>query len=135
VYLDNRVSSPLLFSEKIIFSVDDLEVGNVDVGAGFWERGAFAEQAPGTNNPWKYSSKAAPFDQEFYIIINLAVGGISYFPDDAQNPTEKPWKNYLPKAAAEFWNGRDGWLPTWKLDDKDSKDANLQVDYVKIYAL
>ena len=33
-------------------------------------------------NPWSSASPAAPFDQEFYLIINLAVGGTSgWFPD------------------------------------------------------
>jgi len=35
----------------------------------------------------------APFDQEFYIIMNLAVGGTGgYFPDSGVNkPHPKPW--------------------------------------------
>jgi beta-glucanase (GH16 family) len=121
--------------EKMTFSVDDEEIGTVGVGSGFWNRGDFESKAPGTDDPWRYASKMAPFDQEFYMIINLAVGGVAYFPDDTQNPVDKPWSNFSPKPASDFWNGRDGWLPTWKLDDKNSNAVNFQIDYVKVYAL
>lgn len=34
------------------------------------------------DNPWYGRSNAAPFDQEYYIVMNVAVGGSSgYFPD------------------------------------------------------
>jgi len=34
----------------------------------------------------------APFDHEFYIIMNLAVGGTAFFPDHWVNkPYPKPW--------------------------------------------
>lgn len=39
---------------------------------GFFERGKFPSSY---DNPWKDSNINAPFDQRFYIIINLAVGG------------------------------------------------------------
>lgn len=33
-------------------------------------------------NPWSSASNAAPFDQQFYLILDLAVGGTSgWFPD------------------------------------------------------
>lgn len=68
--------------ERLRFSVDGLEVKNIEVGSGFWTRGNFDKRQSGTNI-WANGGKAAPFDQEFYFIINLAVGGTSYFPDDA----------------------------------------------------
>ncbi|KAJ8930603.1 hypothetical protein NQ314_016573 [Rhamnusium bicolor] len=86
----------------------------------------------GLENPWQRNTKMAPFDQEFYIILNLAVGGVNYFPDNADNPGGKPWLNGSPKASTDFWMGRDQWLPTWHLGTDDS---HLQVDYVKIWAL
>jgi hypothetical protein len=115
--------------------VDDIETGTIQVDTGFWARGKFGESAPGVNNPWKFGSKMAPFDQEFYLVINLAVGGISYFPDEAVNPSGKPWLNSSPKASTDFWNGRNAWLPTWGLNDTESKTANLQVDYVRVWAV
>lgn len=73
----------------------------VKAGAGFWSRGAFDTLAPGISkqlhfillligifprfkmlhydlclclvNPWRLSStNMAPFDQEFYLVMNLA---------------------------------------------------------------
>lgn len=44
-----------------------------------------------TPNPWMGSStpNVAPFDQPFYLIMNVAVGGTNgWFPDGAGN---KPW--------------------------------------------
>lgn len=82
------------------FRVDDEEVGKMSLPAGgFWELGGFEEM--NLENPWRGGGVDAPFDQEFYIIINLAVGGISYFPDDANNPGGKPWNNKSPKVNLE----------------------------------
>lgn len=63
--------------EKIIFSVDDVEIGTVIANAGFWDRGNFDVNAPGLNNPWIQSTKMAPFDQEvrnncwFFTFLSL----------------------------------------------------------------
>lgn len=117
--------------EKIVFYVDDVAVGEVaPTEGGFWELGNLT--ATGLENPWKGSSKMAPFDQEFYIIINLAIGGIGYFPDDATNPGGKPWKNTSQKALTDFWEGRSQWLPTWNVT---ADNSHLQVDYVRVWAL
>lgn len=77
----------------------------------------------------------APFDQEFYLIMNLAVGGNEHFPDDAVNTGSKPWTNDSPTATADFWNARNSWLPGWNLDQNLSRDASLIVDYVRVWAL
>lgn len=121
--------------DHITFRIDDIETGTVNVNAGFWARGAFDKNTPGTENPWRFNTLMAPFDQEFYLILNLAVGGVGYFPDNAKNLGGKPWLNTSPAAATDFWNGRNAWLPTWNLDFNNSRDASLQVDYVKIWAL
>lgn len=55
---------------QIEFFVDNVSLGTVHSGNGFWERGGFGGQ-----NPWAGASNMAPFDQEFFIIINNAVGG------------------------------------------------------------
>lgn len=79
------------------FYIDDKIIGSLrPPNGGFWEFGNFTNNY---ENPWRGSSKMAPFDQEFYIIINLAIGGIDYFPDNAINPTQKPWKNNSPKVS------------------------------------
>lgn len=74
--------------EHMIFSVDDIETGRIEIGAGgFWEHGRFETNAPGVWNPWRHATPAAPFDQEFYFIFNLAVGGVAFFPDNAVSLT------------------------------------------------
>ncbi|KAL9698642.1 hypothetical protein quinque_002083 [Culex quinquefasciatus] len=122
--------------EYMKFSVDDEQLLLVD--GNFWDRGNFEDRAPGTPNPWISGGKMAPFDEEFYIIMNLAIGGTGgYFPDaPAMNGEKpKPWINSSPKAIKEFWEAREDWLPTWKLDENNSKEASLQVDYVRVWAL
>ncbi|XP_050515647.1 beta-1,3-glucan-binding protein-like isoform X1 [Diabrotica virgifera virgifera] len=118
--------------DYIKFAIDDEEIGRVTPpGGGFWELGELSSS--GLDNPWKRNSKMAPFDQEFYIVINLAVGGVNYFPDNANNsPRGKPWSNTSPNAATNFWEGREQWLPTWNIGTEDS---HLQVDYVKVWAI
>lgn len=118
---------------SIAFYIDNEEIGTVTPPeGGFWELGELS--ASGLENPWKTGSntRMAPFDQEFYIILNLAVGGTSYFPDTASNPGGKPWLNTSPRASGDFWDGREQWLPTWNLGTEDS---HLQVDYVRVYAV
>ncbi|XP_055613773.1 beta-1,3-glucan-binding protein-like, partial [Uranotaenia lowii] len=43
----------------------------IEVGEGFWKRGGFDKL--NLENPWRYGSKMAPFDQEFHFILNVAV--------------------------------------------------------------
>ncbi|TKY89775.1 hypothetical protein EX895_001072 [Sporisorium graminicola] len=77
-------------------------------------------------NPWsKSNNTGAPFDQEFYLILNLAVGGTNgYFADRGQ-----PWSNDDPRAAGVFWNQRASWLPSWGSVEKRS----MVIDYVKAW--
>ena len=75
---------------KIQFLIDNETVGTVHAGNGFWNRGKF--QSSGLPNPWSSGTIMAPFDQEFYIIMNLAVGGTKYFADSFVNRDHpKPW--------------------------------------------
>ena len=115
--------------DSITLYVDDKEVHNMKTeDGGLWHKFNFNGE-----NLWINGTKLAPFDQHFYLVISLRVGGISFFPDDdqAQNkPHRKPWKNSSDKAAADFWNSNEDWLESWKENDTD-----LQIDYVRIYAL
>ncbi|KAF7274037.1 hypothetical protein GWI33_013278 [Rhynchophorus ferrugineus] len=114
-------------TEGFIFYIDNEQIGSVTVpNGGFWEYGGFAN----VDNPWQGSSKMAPFDQEFYLIINLAVGGVNFFSDDCTNPGGKPWSNSSPTSIKDFWLGKSQWESTWK-----NPDNNLVVDYVQVYAL
>ncbi|XP_060532734.1 beta-1,3-glucan-binding protein-like [Cylas formicarius] len=116
--------------DNIAFSVDGVEIGNVKPEDNFWNYGNL--QNSNLDNPWKAGSKMAPFDQEFYLIINLAVGGVNFFDDQATNPGGKPWSNTSPTSAADFWNGKNQWGPTWNTQDGSS---DLIVDYVKVFAI
>ena len=72
----------------------------------------------------------APFDQEFYLIINLAVGGtIGYFPDDIDG---KPWSNIGPRPMSDFWEAREDWMPTW---DFKGTDSALQIKNLNVMEL
>jgi hypothetical protein len=33
---------------------------------------------------------------QFFLVMNLAIGGTAYFPDDSTNPGGKPWSNESP---------------------------------------
>lgn len=91
-------------------------------------------------NCYENSSINAPFDQEMYLIFNVAVGGTSvaksmptgYFPDDVAN---KPWRTKDPFPAASFYNKTSEWHPTWTHgEDRVSDKASLQIDSVSVWA-
>lgn len=98
---------------------------SVGTGPGsLWDQIGFNETTYA--NPYEGASPMAPFDQEFYIIMNVAVGGTNgYFPDGQGN---KPWANTSPHAMNDFWQGKNQWLPTW-----NGTAAAMQVDYVRVY--
>ncbi|CAL1540368.1 unnamed protein product [Lymnaea stagnalis] len=102
--------------------VDDVRIMEVSPGVNFWEKGGFT----GTNI-WAGGEKMAPFDKDFYLILNVAVGGVNgYFPDYFNYGVKKPWANNSPRAAEDFWNARNDWLPTWQGDE-----TAMLIDYVE----
>ena len=116
-------------------SVDGMIIMDVSPTAAgynnFWDWGQFPG---GMDNPWKYNSKMAPFDQDFYLIINLAVGGTGgFFPDGCNNQNgDKPWSNNAENAPAQFWDNRSRWLPTW---NRGTEDSALQIRNLKVTSL
>jgi hypothetical protein len=108
----------LEWSEKYLFTYLDNRLNQVlYVGfqQSFWHRGWFpATDMSGTQliDPWSQTGKdSTPFDQDFYLVLSLAVGGTnSYFPDG----NGKPWVNESPTAMKQFWDAQDEWYPTWK---------------------
>lgn len=70
---------------------------------------------------------ATSYFPQFYFIINLAVGGKTYFPD-----TENIWNITSEAAMKEFWLNREQWLPSWHFDNDNS---SLIVDSVKVWAI
>lgn len=118
--------------QHLRFLIDGEVTGTVEVGSGFWDRGNFG--GSGHNNPWAGAGIDAPFNQEFYIIMNNAVGGTVYFGDHFVNQGfPKPWLNTSPRASADFWEHRAWWEPTWNLGH--SEDSHLQIEYVRVWAL
>jgi hypothetical protein len=96
-----------------------------------WQEGNFPLQdANGTNlvDPWSQTGQdSTPFDQDFYLILSLAVGGTnSYFPDNMDN---KPWVDASPRAMYDFWQAKDTWLPTWG----EGLQRALQIKSVKMW--
>lgn len=82
-----------------------------------WSEGNFAhmtdENSTRFANPWANSGhKGAPFDQPFYLILSLSVGGTNGWFEDGRSG--KPWGDGSPTAKRDFWNARDKWYPTWK---------------------
>ncbi|KAF8621394.1 hypothetical protein AX15_007847 [Amanita polypyramis BW_CC] len=79
------------------------------------------------SNPWANSTNAAPFDQSFYLVLSLGVGGTNgWFPDEKN----KPWLDGSNTAMGDFWRTRDQWLPTWSTN---AEDKSLVVDSVKMW--
>lgn len=73
-----------------------------------WNRGGFGgvSTANGTlfDNPWKKGGWNAPFDQKFYLILNVAVGAQNGWFFD--NKGGKPWVDGSDYAARDFWKGK-----------------------------
>jgi hypothetical protein len=83
-------------------------------GKTLWELGEFAKQEENSTlleNPWGNQARNAPFDQNFYLILNVAVGGTNgWFPD---NVAKKPWLNSGISTQRDFYSNANEWLPTW----------------------
>jgi beta-glucanase (GH16 family) len=98
---------------------------------GFWQMGNFGDVIVNNTlmtDPWNTTDRSAPFDQAFYLILDIAVGGTnSYFLDDVGG---KPWVDATgPLAAGEFWLAADQWLPTWG----KGNDGGMSVKSVKMW--
>ncbi|KZT63256.1 glycoside hydrolase family 16 protein [Daedalea quercina L-15889] len=84
----------------------------------FFDRGDFPETIANgseyivTPDPWVNGTKnVAPFDQSFYLILDLAVGGTSgWFPDGVG---DKPWLDASSAAMHDFAQAQDTWYATW----------------------
>ncbi|KAK1227171.1 hypothetical protein PQX77_009805 [Marasmius sp. AFHP31] len=88
-------------------------------------------------DPWQGNS-AGPFDQEFYLILNVAVGGTGGWFPEVQG--DKPWLNQAgqEKAMRDFALARDRWLPSWlglteKKNDWGDKSGAMIVDSVRMW--
>ncbi|KAK4157391.1 concanavalin A-like lectin/glucanase domain-containing protein [Chaetomidium leptoderma] len=106
------------WSQKYLFTYVNsrlLQVLYVNFDSPMWQRGNFPPQdSNGTRveDIWgKTNRPQTPFDQHFYLILNLAVGGQNGWFED--NVNGKPWLDASPNARKDFWQAKDRWLPTW----------------------
>lgn len=112
--------------EGIKTTVDGKSVLDFKFDEDLFSKGGFDKSQ---NNPWAYETdKSAPFNQEYYLILNVAAGGVNdYWTEGACN---KPWSNTSPHSVNEFWNAKDQWLPTW---NPTTHDSAMKVDYIKVW--
>ncbi|KAM0722453.1 hypothetical protein Q7P37_001894 [Cladosporium fusiforme] len=122
----------LEWTEKYIFSWVDgrlAQVLYVNFDRPFWKKGHFpVGSANGTRyiDPWSQTGRySTPFDQDFYLILNVAVGGTNGWFEDGV--ASKPWVDASPTAKKDFWNAQSMWLPTWE------KKGEMIVKSVKIW--
>ena len=96
---------------------------SVPINQSFWSQTGFS--SPPWDNPWVGRGNNAPFDQEFYLTINVACGGTTgYFPDGFG----KPWSNGDGHAVNAFYNNKTAWYSTW-----DGENSALQIDSVRVW--
>jgi hypothetical protein len=122
----------LEWSQKYLFTYVDsnlLQVLYTNFNKPLWERGGFPyADSNGTRlvDPWTQTGhNSAPFDQPFYLILNVAVGGTNgWFQDGKSN---KPWVDYGTTAKREFWRQRETWYPTWQ------KNGQMEVSKVEMW--
>jgi beta-glucanase (GH16 family) len=117
-YAQSEHTFGLEWSQKYIFTWVDsilLQVLYANFNEGLWKRGGFPSfDSNGTHltDVWSQSGhNSAPFDQEFYLILNVAVGGTNGWFEDGKSG--KPWVDTSLTAKKDFWEARDKWYPTW----------------------
>jgi beta-glucanase (GH16 family) len=110
---------------KTYIDTEDNVVLDIKTDESFWQRGEFPD---GMSNPWKGRKNVAPFDQEYYIIMNVAVGGTNgYFPDGVGG---KPWSDTDGHAVNAFYNAKPQWEQSW---GRDNHDCAMKIDYVNVW--
>ena len=106
------------WSEKYLFTYIDtrlLQVLYTPFSVPLWQRGSFPlSDSNGTTitDPWIHGGVNAPFDQEFFLILNVGVGGTNGWFQDGKSG--KPWVDKSLTAKKDFWDAKDQWYPTWQ---------------------
>jgi len=131
IYVDTRLTPLLEYKfKKPFFETGDYPATVINETTGAVQNLQDPWTDPATGQP-KESAKgsyAAPFDQEFYLIMNVAVGGTNgFFPDGQGN---KPWFNGDKNAMRSFAEAQSQWYPTWP---QNLDDRAMVVDYVKMW--
>ncbi|XP_066995772.1 beta-1,3-glucan-binding protein [Anabrus simplex] len=113
----------------ILFKVDGEIIGKQPAPeGGFYKLGGL-DKVPGGQNIWKDGEPMAPFDREFFIILNVAVGGTFFSDGNRYLPYGKPWNWSSPHPMKDFWDAKDKWYPTW-----EGESAAMKIDYVRVYS-
>lgn len=106
------------WSQKYLFTYVNsrlLQVLYTNFDEPLWTRGGFPEASSNGSrlvDTWSRTGRfSTPFDQKFYLILNVAVGGTNGWFEDAQSG--KPWIDNNPNTKKDFWNAQNSWLPTW----------------------
>ncbi|PPR00634.1 hypothetical protein CVT24_005480 [Panaeolus cyanescens] len=124
IYVDSRLHKML-----------EVKLKKKGKGSSMWGLGNFPQTARNhsdslvvVQDPWEGRGGIAPYDQDFYLIMNLAVGGTSgWFPDNVGN---KPWFDGSLTAMRDFARAQDTWSATWP---ESVDDRSMRVDYVKMW--
>ncbi|EMD36047.1 glycoside hydrolase family 16 protein [Gelatoporia subvermispora B] len=100
----------------------------------FFKRGDFppvvanGSQFIVTPDPWANGTNATPFDQPFFLILDVAVGGTNgWFPDGVGG---KPWLDASLTAMKDFAENQATWYSTWP---QNIEDRAMIVDSVKMW--
>lgn len=109
----------LEWSEKYLFTYVDtrlLQVLYFNFDQDMFTRGHFPlTDSNGSSliSPWEQSGVlSSPFDEDFYLILDVAVGGTNGWFEDGKS--DKPWADTSKTARKDFWNSQSQWYPTWK---------------------
>ncbi|KAI0339324.1 concanavalin A-like lectin/glucanase [Trametopsis cervina] len=106
-------------------------------GKSFFDRGAYPPTAHdggdaqvAVTNIWDGQGASAPFNQEFFLILDLAAGGTSgWFPDGVGG---KPWLDNSELAMVDFAKNQGTWEATWP---SSADDRAFRIDSVKMWKL
>ncbi|EPE08092.1 beta- -glucan-binding protein [Ophiostoma piceae UAMH 11346] len=119
-YADKEYTFGLEWSEKYMFTYINsrlMQAIYINFDEPMWKRGNFASASSeanytNVNDVWGQTGRTnTPFDQPFYLILNVAVGGTNgWFTD---NKNGKPWLDASKNAKKDFWNARSQWFDTW----------------------
>ncbi|KUJ23333.1 putative beta-1,3-glucan-binding protein [Mollisia scopiformis] len=123
------------WSQKYLFTYIDnllLQVLYTNFNKPLWQVGDFPiSDSNGTRlvDVWSQTGRdQTPFDQDFYLILNVAVGGTNGWFEDGKSG--KPWIDASLSARKDFWDARDTWYPTWTATGA----GQMEVSSVKMWS-
>ncbi|KAM5497480.1 hypothetical protein McanMca71_007343 [Microsporum canis] len=107
-YLFTYIDSPL---QQVLY-------WGFDKDQNMWQKGHYEGVTVNSSlvkDPWSQTGNPnTPFDQPFFLIMNVAVGSSNgWFPDGKGG---KPWTD-VGQAASDFYSSLDKFYPTWPKDN------------------